>query len=165
MEQHDFERQARAVRPRITAIALRVLADAEEAEDVAQETLLKMWSLRDRLDEYRSFEGLAVVIARNRCLDIVRRQGRLHQVPLDDVDAADHNLNPEEAVIDSECEDEADTILSMLPMGQQVVLRMKHVEGLEVEEIARLTGSTPNAIRVTLSRARHRVLQLFNQRL
>ena len=38
---------------------------------------------------------------------------------------------------------------------------MKHVEGLEVEEIAELTGSTPGAVRVTLSRARKKVKELY----
>ncbi len=164
MERENFERLARATRPHIVAKAIKVLSDAEMAEDVAQETLLKMWSMGDRLGEYRSFEGLALVIARNRCLDLLRQKGRSRSVPLDDFDMADSRLSPEEQVIDSESEAEANSMLSRLPEGQQIVLRLKHIDGLEVEEIAQLTGSSPNAIRVTLSRARHRVLQLFNER-
>ena len=60
-----------------------------------------------------------------------------------------------------ESRNETDHILSLLPESQRIVLQMKHVDGLEVSEIARLTGSNENAIRVTLSRARHRVKQIF----
>lgn len=45
-------------------------------------------------------------------------------------------------------------VIGTLPDLQQSILRMKHLEGFEVEEIARLTGSTPVAVRTNLSRAR-----------
>ena len=44
---------------------------------------------------------------------------------------------------------------------QQAVLRMKHLDGLEVGEIAELPGSTPEAVRMNLSRARRRVKEMF----
>ena len=52
-------------------------------------------------------------------------------------------------------------VISTLPNLQQAVLRMKHIEGFEVEEIARLTGSTPIAVRTNLSRARKKVREQF----
>ena len=52
-------------------------------------------------------------------------------------------------------------LIHALPDLQQAVLRMKHIEGFEVEEIARLTGSTPIAVRTNLSRARKRVREQF----
>ena len=42
-------------------------------------------------------------------------------------------------------------LINKLPGLQQTILRMKHVDGFEVEEIARLTGSTPEAVRMNLS--------------
>ena len=55
-------------------------------------------------------------------------------------------------------------IIASLPSVQQAVIRMKHIEGLEVGEIARITGSTPGAIRVALSRARQSIKDIFMQR-
>uniref|UniRef100_UPI0032E43D72 RNA polymerase sigma factor n=1 Tax=Phocaeicola vulgatus TaxID=821 RepID=UPI0032E43D72 len=52
-------------------------------------------------------------------------------------------------------------VIGTLPDLQQSILRMKHLEGFEVEEIARLTGSTPVAVRTNLSRARKRVKEQF----
>ena len=52
-------------------------------------------------------------------------------------------------------------IMELLPGLQQTILRMKHVDGFEVKEIAELTGSSPEAVRVNLSRARKKVKELF----
>ena len=52
-------------------------------------------------------------------------------------------------------------LIGTLPDLQQAILRMKHVEGFEVEEIARLTGSNPVAVRTNLSRARKKVREQF----
>ena len=164
MDRREFEQLARGLRPRVLMTATKVLTDPEMAEDVAQETLLKLWSLRERLSDYQNVDGLAMVIARNKCLDILRQQNRVYRVPIEDVEAMSPELSPMEALIDTESDDEVSEILSMLPEGQQVVLRMKHIEGMEVEDIAQLTGCTPNAIRVTLSRARKRVKEIFNNR-
>lgn len=54
-------------------------------------------------------------------------------------------------------------IIASLPSVQQNVIRMRHIEGLEIEEIARITGSTPGSIRVALSRARQNIKEIFMQ--
>ena len=161
MERKEFESIASALRGRIVATALGITRSEAEAEDVAQETLLKLWSMREKLDNYRSIESLAVVIARNRCIDLARRASQIQSLPADSLDISDTSLSPEHGKSMDESRNETDHILSLLPESQRIVLQMKHVDGLEVSEIARLTGSNENAIRVTLSRARHRVKQIF----
>lgn len=164
MDRNAFEKMASTLRPRVLSRALAVLGDRDEAEDVAQETLLKLWSLRDRLDTFDSVEGFALIIARNRCIDLLRRAGNDRAVPLDGFDVAEAAFSPEEEIIETEEGRRLSRIIDGLPEGQRIVLTMKHVDGLEVEEIARLTGSNVNAIRVTLSRARHRVKDIFLNR-
>ena len=55
-------------------------------------------------------------------------------------------------------------LIATLPDLQQAILRMKHIDGFEVEEIARLTGSTVIAVRTNLSRARKKVREQFMKR-
>lgn len=52
-------------------------------------------------------------------------------------------------------------VMAMLSPGQRAVLELRHVEGLEIDEIARATASTEAAVRVALCRARQRVKTLF----
>ena len=53
------------MRPQLLQLAIRYLNNGDDAEDVVQDTLLKLWFLRDRLEDYRSVESLASVITRH----------------------------------------------------------------------------------------------------
>ncbi|MCH5309036.1 MAG: sigma-70 family RNA polymerase sigma factor [Prevotella sp.] len=160
MEQKEFETVIRQIRPRLYAEAMRYLSDGGEAEDATQEVVLKLWSMRRELGGYRSVEALAVVMVRRLCLS--RKRATL--VPLTTgLDAADAVADdtPESELIDREEERQVIELMQRLPDAQQAVLRMKHIDGLETAEIARITGSTEEAVRANLSRARKKMLQMF----
>ena len=104
------------------------------------------------------------MIARNRTLDLLRSSYGSSTVGMEHVGDISDGVSPEETVIDSEETAGVMEIIASLPSVQQAVIRMKHIEGLEVGEIARLTGSTPGSIRVALSRARQNIRDIFMQR-
>ena len=164
MEQKDFEAMAPQLRQRIVGMVRKLSADSGDtdlADDVAQDTLLKLWSMRDRLDAYTSVEALAMVIARNRAIDLLKRVSALRSCDIADIDISDTAVSAADAIISTESENRAMSLLASLPSGQQAVLRMRHVDGMEISEIAAVTGSTTNAIRVTLSRARQNIKELY----
>lgn len=164
MNRREFEQMAPQLRKRIVGMVMTMSADADRdlAYDVAQDTLLKLWTLRERLDEYRSVDSLAMVIARHRAIDLLRSKSG-ETLGLETVDSHMASPSPEQAVIDSEESHGVMEIIARLPSVQQAVIRMKHIEGLEVAEIARITGSTPGSIRVALSRARQSIKEIFMQ--
>lgn len=69
MEQKEFETEIRRIRKRLLQEAMRYLMDSEEAEDVTQETVLKLWSMRKDLEQYRSIEGLAIIMVRRMAIN------------------------------------------------------------------------------------------------
>ena len=76
MEETEFEHIVQEMRTRLTAHCQRYLSAgtlAEEADDIVQETLVKLWKMRERLSEYQSIEALGMTIARNLCIDHLRR--------------------------------------------------------------------------------------------
>ena len=159
MEQTEFETLIQRIRPRLYHEALCLLLDNDEAEDVTQETVLKLWAMRQELDHFRSVEALAVVIARR----IVLTSKRKKTIPLADwrkVEIQEHDT-PETMIINQEEENRLLYLLSKLPDAQQAVLRMKHIDGLETSEIARITGSSEESVRQNLSRARRKIMQMF----
>jgi len=164
MNRREFEQLAPPLRKRIVGMVTAMSAEAgsDLADDVAQDTLLKLWTIRDRLDEYRSVESLAMVIARHRAIDLLKGSNR-DTIGLEDADIRESSPSPEQTVIDSEERHSLMSVIASLPSVQQAVIRMKHIEGLEVAEIARITGSTPGSIRVALSRARRNIKELFMQ--
>lgn len=56
------------MRPALLRMAIRYLENSDEAEDAVQDALLKLWFLRDRLDQYRSVDALAIVITKHLCI-------------------------------------------------------------------------------------------------
>ena len=162
MEQKEFETLIRQIRPKLYAEALRLLTDSDEAEDVTQETVLKLWTIRQQLEIYRSMEALAVVMVRRLALS---RKRVATTIPLSDWQQTDTDSidSPEDLLISREEETKVIKMISTLPDAQQTVLRMKHIDGLETSEIARITGSSEEAIRQNLSRARKKILKMFMQ--
>ncbi|MBQ9667668.1 MAG: sigma-70 family RNA polymerase sigma factor [Prevotella sp.] len=155
MERQEFEIWIRRLRPRLVDEAVRLIGDGDEAEDAVQETVLKLWSVRGQLSEYHSADGMAIVIVRRLSLNRLRRPayGELPELPSD--------RTPESEFITAEEAARLERLLRQLPDAQQAVLRMKHMDGLEVAEIASMTGCSAEAVRQNLSRARRRILNMF----
>ena len=167
MNRKEFERMAPPLRERIVNMVMAMSASVDHvlADDVAQDTMLKLWTLRDKLDEYRNIDSLAMVIARHRNIDLLRSASNKTS-GLDDISES-HLIapSPEENIIDRESLKDLMSIMASLPSVQQTVIRMRHIEGLEISEIAAITGATPGAIRVALSRARQNIKDIFMQRI
>lgn len=162
MTRIDFETLALSLRPMIVRTARGIVGNVEEAEDIAQDTLLKLWSIRDSLDRYKSVEALVTVIARNRAINSIRLSGRASSVPVEFLEnsvAAD--LSPEEQMLIQEEEKQDEAVLAQLSESQRILIRLRHVEGYDNTTIATMLGSSEGAIRTALSRARRRVAELF----
>lgn len=152
----SFEREVMRLRPRLVAVACAMLHSEADADDAVQEALLKLWFFKQRLSEYNSIDAPAIVILRRVCINMLRSKARS---PLWTTDQM-----PEFA--DSECpdlslSDEMLQAIEGLPSTEQAVLRLKHIEGMEIDEIAALTQSNEGAVRTALSRARKRVRDRF----
>lgn len=162
MEKAQFEKMAHSLRPRLVAKAAAVVRDDMTADDIAQDALLKLWSIRHRLDLYDSVEALAIVITYRLSLNHLRDHGRRCDIDIDCAcSLASGDPMPDELVMQSETEIEIGNMLARLPSGQAAILRMKHVDGMETAEIAALINSTEGAVRTSLSRARQRIAELY----
>ena len=160
MEQERFKKEVLPVRERLLLYVRKLLDDPDDAEDVVQEVFLKLWYTRDVLDRYQNLPALATRIAQRLCLNRLKTRGRM-EGDLSECLALSDDTTPYTQLERKENVERVMRIIDMLPGLQQAILRMRHVDGLEVDEIAGLTGSTPEAIRMNLSRARKRVRDQF----
>ena len=143
-----YERYARYVHGILLA---RLPAD--DAPDLVHDVFLQAFERLRTLREPRAFAGWLAAIARNRSLDQLR--GRRVVQPLED-----HPAPPEspEARADAE---RALAAIQRLPDAYRETLVLRLVEGLTGPEIARLTGLTPDSVRVNL----HRGFKLLREQL
>lgn len=146
MTREDFQREAEAMRPMLLQVATGLLGSAADAEDAVQDALLKLCLMADTLR--RPVAPLAKVLVRNLCVDRLRR--RRKTVPLE---LTAMQAQPQEGMDGDEFA-HVMKVIDTLPAAQQVVLRLRHIDGMPMDEIARLTGASEAAVRKQLSRAR-----------
>ena len=158
-QQKELEKVIVGMRRRLMDEARRFLRNQDEAEDTVQDVVLKLWTMRDRLGDYRSVEAMAVVITRHLCLSRKRDYGKC--LDLQALKETTDSGSPEQLLIGRETEGRLLELIDTLPDRQQAILRMKHVDGMETDEIAALTGMTADSIRQNLSRARRNIMKRF----
>lgn len=146
MTEEDFQREAEAMRPMLLQAATALLGNAEDGEDAVQDALLKLWGMAEELR--RPVAPLARVLVRNLCVDRLRRRRQTVSLELTAVWAM-----PQEGV-DGDAFAHVMKVIDTLPAAQQVVLRLRHIDGMPMEDIAQLTGASEAAVRKQLSRAR-----------
>lgn len=153
-----FERLCRDMRDRLFATGIALTANADDAEDAVQDTLLKLWGVRDRIADETHFHNLALSVMRHTCLNLlrsraVRRADRLNEEV--DVPTAETPLTLLER---HENVQRMRRAWYALPSQQRALLNMKEAEGMTTEEIAALLGTTTCNVRQRLSRARKLLL-------
>jgi len=158
MDETQFKERILPIRPKLLAYARRLLGSMEEAEDIVQETLLKLWFMRQELLRYRQPSALAFVIAKNLSLNHLKSCKRRCKNPETPISTAN---SPERIWQEKEQSRQIMDVVAQLSGLQQAIIRMRHIEDKDVDEIAQLIGSSPEAVRMNLSRARRRIKDLF----
>lgn len=157
MEDLEFEHIANNMRHALIVIGKNVFADSEDAEDVAQEALIRLWLLRERIQTKEEAQKLVVRIARNYAVSLWRRKEK-REVCIQEatepliLSSPDHLMEEEENTrILSEA-------IQHLPLAYQHILRLNMETGMGVPQIAAVTGIARNSVTVMLSTARKQIL-------
>ena len=134
-------------------VALRLLGNHHDAEDVAQEALVTAWQQLPRFKADSTFATWLYRIVTRRALNRITRARRTWPADLlehaDDADPGPAGITERNHAIDAVTQ-----AVTALPPAQRVVVVLHHLEGLSYAEIARITHSTVPAVRSHLHRAR-----------
>lgn len=162
MSCEEFEKIAVGVRGDLMQTAVRYLQDRDAAEDVVQETLLKLFVMRSKLDAYRSVEALARTVVKHLSLNYLR-DNRM-STGIDPARLAVADEQTDDGQLSAERLRRTFEMIDALPARQSIIMRMKHVDGMEVEEIARAAGCSVDAVYANLSRGRRAIVERFKQK-
>jgi RNA polymerase sigma-70 factor (ECF subfamily) len=150
-------------RERITRLAINLLGSREDAEDVAQETFVRVYSTLPRFDTSRPFAPWLYRIATNLCLDHLRRRKarpQTAQLPEEMDVTASSSLavpSPENTAIRAETHAEVMRAVQGLPENYRVVVVLRYLDDLPYSEIAEILGISEANVQMRLSRARQRL--------
>jgi RNA polymerase sigma factor (sigma-70 family) len=150
--------------PRILGYVARILQDRAEAEDVAQEAMLRLWRVAPnwRPDEAKVTTWLYRVVV-NLCTDRLRARQRRKLDALDDVaEPADSATSVVTAMIDVERQLALETALATLPDRQRQAVVLRHIEGLTNPEIADIMAIGVEAVESLTARGKRTLTQILS---
>ncbi|MBR6043988.1 MAG: RNA polymerase sigma factor [Paludibacteraceae bacterium] len=132
------------------ALAYNILRNSDEARDCVQDVYAELWQRRNSIDCDKSPLPLVLTMVRNNCFD------KLKGKHTENNDLADILLDnkTEDSINASSTLVEVMKMISMLPKDQQKVLRLRTIDGLEIQQIEEITHFSRENIYTLLSRAR-----------
>ena len=162
----SFQNDVLPLKNKLYRLALRITLNAEDAEDVVQETMMKVWSRRQQWEQIESMEAFSMTICRNLALDKTRRMAADDQsLEANEIDAPDHShhANPEEQAIQQDRIRLVREIIDQLPEKQRSVMHLRDFEGKSYKEIATILSITEEQVKINIFRARQTVKSRFLQ--
>jgi RNA polymerase sigma-70 factor (ECF subfamily) len=147
---------------RAYAIALRIVGNAADAEDVVQDTMLKIWSHRGRWQHGRAkFSTWLYRVISNRCIDLRRkpRNENVETVP----EVADGQPGAIEIIERNELNGMLELAMQRLPEQQRIAVIFSYHENMSNGEIAQVMDTTVAAVESLLKRGRQQLRQLLRK--
>ena len=146
-------------------MALRITMNPAEAEDVVQETMMKVWNKRDSCEQIDSIEAFCLTICRNLSLDKVRRMDNQTQSLDASIQPHDQRVasNPEEQTIQNDRVRLVRQLISALPEKQRCCMQLRDMEGKSYKDIATILNITEEQVKVNIFRARQTIKDRFKK--
>ena len=161
-----FEQLMTPLENRIWRVCWHYTGNQENAEDCAQETMLRVWRALRSFRGDSPFEAWVCRIAANCCLDFLRRKKRDRSVSIEPLreagfDPADPAPGTAEQVETAEERRHLRACIAALPEEQREALVLTQMEGLSYERTALLLGISEGTLKSRVNRARQRLKELF----
>ena len=147
----DVKRDILPLKNAMYRLALRITLSSQEAEDVVQDVIIKLWNMRDRLDDVDNLGAFAMRMTRNLALD---RQ-RMRANHTESLDVAMERPQAEDTRSDAQEQVETiRTMMQLLPEKQRSAMQLRDFEGYSYKEIAEMLAMTEDQVKVNIFRAR-----------
>ena len=154
MDLTTFKEQILCFSNKSFRLAKSILKNADKAQDAVQELNAKLWEKKNSLHEVENMSAFVMRSMRNLCLDTLKQNHTEYEL---DEKLEYNEPNPYQYTEKNDTTNKIHSIIDNLPEIQRNVIRLRDVEGMEINEIAYIMQMTENAVNVNLSRARLKV--------
>ena len=165
MKTISFQTDILPLKNELFRLALRITQNRFEAEDVVQETMLKVWKGRSEWDKIDNIEAYCLTVCRNLSLDKMRHMDNQVQNIEQESEPADqsYSANPEEQAVQHDRLQLVRQLISQLPEKQRTCMQLRDVEGKSYRDIATIIGISEEPVKVNIFRARQTIRERFQQ--
>jgi len=154
MTAEEFKSTYYPFHPKLYRIAFALVNNADDSEDILQDTYCKLWSKRTELENILQPEAFCVRLIKNLCIDFLRSPGKKLDNEQVETISITTESTPHNELENKEKVQQIEALIEQLPEKQRIVIQMRGSGDCSLEEIEALTGESAANVRVLLSRAR-----------
>lgn len=152
----------------VFTLAIRMLKNREEAEEVSQDTFIKVYKALPKFKGDSKLSTWVYKVAYNTCLDSIKKNNRRQSEVAIDSFTENHIKTLDNALTALEEKEQQQTIqdcLQQLASKDSFLLSLFYFEELSLEEISQIVSMEANTVKVNIHRARKRLAVLLKQKL
>ena len=161
MQEISFRDDILPLKDKLFRLALRITFDRAEAEDVVQDTMIRVWNKREEWTQFGSIEAYCLTVAKNLAIDRSQKKEAQNVELTPEMEEESEISGPYDQLVNNERMSIIHRLINELPEKQRLIMQLRDIEGESYKEIAKILNLTEEQVKVNLFRARQKVKQRF----
>jgi len=161
MQEISFRNNILPLKDKLFRVALRITFDRAEAEDVVQDTMIRVWNKRDEWSQMESIEAYCLTVCRNLAIDRSQKKEAQNSPLTPELEQTIVASGPEDQLVNDERMKIIHQLINELPEKQRVIMQLRDIEGESYKEISNVLQLTEDQVKVNLFRARQKIKQRY----
>ncbi len=162
-EKISFRSDILPLKNKLYRLALRITLDTAEAEDVVQDTMIRVWDKREEWPQFGSIEAYCLTVARNLAIDRSQKKEAQNVELTPEVQQTPDASSPYDQLVTDESLKLVHRLIGKLPEKQRTVLQLRDMEGKSYKEISEVLDLPEEQIKINLFRARQKIKQWYTE--
>ena len=161
MQEISFRNDILPLKDKLFRLALRITLDRAEAEDVVQDTMIRVWNKRDEWQQFESVEAYCLIVAKNLAIDRSQKKDAQNVELTPEMAEEADTSGPYDRLVNNERMKIIHRLIDELPEKQRLIMQLRDIEGESYKDIAKVLQLTEEQVKVNLFRARQKVKQRY----
>ena len=161
MQEISFRDDILPLKDKLFRLALRITFDRAEAEDVVQDTMIRVWNKREEWTQFGSIEAYCLTVAENLAIDRSQKKEAQNVELTPEMEEESEISGPYDQLVNNERMSIIHRLINELPEKQRLIMQLRDIEGESYKEIAKILNLTEEQVKVNLFRARQKVKQRY----
>ena len=161
MQEISFRNDILPLKDKLFRLALRITLDRAEAEDVVQDTMIRVWNKRDEWSQFESVEAYCLIVAKNLAIDRSQKKDAQNVELTPEMAEEADTSGPYDRLVNNERMKIIHRLIDELPEKQRLIMQLRDIEGESYKDIAKVLQLTEEQVKVNLFRARQKVKQRY----
>lgn len=149
------------LKDKLFRLALRITFDRAGAEDVVQDTMIRVWNKREEWTQFGSIEAYCLTVAKNLAIDRSQKKEAQNVELTPEMEEESEISGPYDQLVNNERMSIIHRLINELPEKQRLIMQLRDIEGESYKEIAKILNLTEEQVKVNLFRARQKVKQRY----